>query len=256
MKLVDAHCHLESEHFINNLDEVIDDAKKSGIVKLITCSITPSQWEVSRSIAESHKEVEFAMGIHPWYISQDDADKIDELTHAADLGACAIGEIGLDKKISHPGIDEQVQIFEAQLKIAKEINLPVIMHCRGAFNELELSLKRIGAPAAGGIIHSFNGSIEVAENIIKHGISFSIGGILTYRNSKKREGLLNYIYPEHFLLETDSPDIPPVHLRGKPNIPSNIVYNLAAASEIIRAPKEEIAEKTTSNAVKIFNLKI
>ena len=112
---------------------------------------------------------------------------------------------------------------------------------------------KIGMPEAGGIIHSFSGSVEVAELLIPHGISFSLGGILTYRNSKKRVKLLQRIYPDYFLLETDSPDIPPVQME-KPNVPANIIYNLKAAAEIVEKSEDEVAKATTQNAIGLFGL--
>ena len=142
-----------------------------------------------------------------------------------------------------------------QLQYAVETNTPVIIHCRGAFNELIESLNRIGVPRRGGIIHAYSGSIELTEILIKKGLSFSMGGTLTYKNSKKRSDVLKRIYPDCFLLETDSPDIPPVNTL-KPNVPSNILHNLKAASDILGIPEETIADTTTSNAIKIFRLSI
>jgi TatD DNase family protein len=256
MRLVDAHCHLESDHFRNDLDGVIERARAAGIVKLITASITPDQWPVSRALAGRYPEVEFAMGIHPWYINESFHDAIPSLADAKKLGAAAIGEIGLDRKNEITRFDLQVDFFEKQLAIAREINLPVVIHCRGAFNEMLVSLRRIGAPAAGGIIHSFSGSPELAEELMRFGLSFSMGGTLTFRNSKKRASVLERIYPGHFLLETDSPDIPPVQKHGEVNYPHYITYNLQAAAETIGVTVEEIAEHTTRNAERIFSLKI
>ncbi len=256
MKLVDAHCHLESSHFVNDLDRVIDDARCAGIVKLLTSSITPDQWELSRSIAGRYGEVEFAIGIHPWYIQERFRDDIRGLYEATGLGAAAIGEIGLDRKNEVVPFSLQIEFFEAQLAAAKETDLPVIIHCRGAFNELIGSLRRIGAPRAGGIIHSFSGSPELAGELMRLGLSFSMGGTLTYRNSKKRADVMKRIYPGHFLLETDSPDIPPVQKHGEINRPHYILYNLEAAAEITGDSIEKVAENTTANAVRIFNLRL
>ncbi len=255
MKLVDVHCHLESKEY-DDLATVIDKAKSVGIIKLITCAITPSQWEVSKNIASIYPEVEFAWGVHPWYISSADLDLIAGLSIAKEEGAVAIGEIGLDRVIDNPTFDTQLDIFEAQLRIAKEINLPVIMHCRKAFNEMAGSIKKIGLPEAGGIIHSFNGSVELAQELIDLGLSFSIGGILTQRNSKKREAMLKHIYPRYFLLETDSPDILPVQIKERPNLPEYITYNLKAASDILGLSEEVVAEVTTQNAQRIFSLQL
>jgi TatD DNase family protein len=256
MRLVDAHCHLESAHFIKDLDRVIGDARHAGIARLITSSITPDQWDVSREIAGRYEEVEFAMGIHPWYIEQRFRDDIRGLSAARELGAVAVGEIGLDRKNEIVPFDLQLEFFEGQLAIAREIDLPVVIHCRGAFNELIESLKRIGVPGPGGIIHSFSGSPELADDLMQLGLSFSMGGTLTYRNSKKRVAVMKRIYPGHFLLETDSPDIPPVQKHGEINRPHYILYNLEAAAEITGDTIERIAEHTTANAVRIFRLRL
>jgi TatD DNase family protein len=169
------------------------------------------------------------------------------------MGAIAIGEIGLDKKIQSPAFDLQQKIFELQLQYAVDTNKPVIIHCRGAFNELIESINKIGIPKRGGIIHAYSGSAEIAEILIKKGLSFSMGGTLTYRDSKKRTNVLKTIYPDYFLLESDSPDIPPVNTL-KPNNPSNMLLALKAASEILMIDQELIAETTTNNAKKIFGI--
>lgn len=254
MRLVDVHCHLESGHFTNTLDLILKDAKDAGVYKLITNSITPGQWPRSRQIAEQYNQVEFALGVHPWYARQEDLKLLDTLPEACQQGAIAIGEIGLDRKIASPDFALQMKIFEKQLAIARELNFPVIMHCRGAFNELIAAIKRVGSPAPGGIIHSFSGSAELADSLIPLGISFSLGGILTYKKSKKRAKALRRIFPDHFLLETDSPDIPPVHLHDTINVPSNIRYNLSAAATILEEPEELIARRTTENAIRIFGM--
>lgn len=258
MKLIDVHCHLESREFANNLDEVLADARAAGVVKAITAATTPKQWAVSESLAARYPEVAFALGIHPWYIKPGDLERAAALRHARERGAVAIGEIGLDGKIATPALQDQLPIFEAQLAIACELDLPVVLHCRGAFNELDRSLKSIGAPRAGGIVHAFSGSVENAAQLIAYGLSVSLGGALTYRNSKKRDAVLRHIYPDHLMLETDSPDIPPVQIRGtgQPNVPALIRLNLTAAAETLGVEEEQVATATTRNACRVFRLEV
>ena len=255
LKLVDSHCHLEAEEFDSCIDSVIDSAINAGIVKLITSSVIYSQWEKSKSLHERFNSVEFTIGVHPWYVSEQDRDIKDKLNAAENIGAIAIGEIGLDKKIQSPLFDLQQEIFELQLQYAVDTNKPVVIHCRGAFNELIESINRIGIPKRGGIIHAFSGSAELAEIFIKKGLTFSMGGTLTYRDSKKRSNVLKKIYPDHFLLESDSPDIPPINT-VKPNTPSNILLALKAASEILMVDQESIARATTDNAKKILGINV
>ncbi len=254
MRIVDVHCHLESSLYEGKLDGIVADARSAGIVKLITSSITPGEWELSRSLAARYDMVEYSLGVHPWYIRESDFAAVDTLPEAAMRGAVAIGEAGLDKKISNPPFDTQLRIFTRQVIIARQLNLPLIIHCRGAYYELITCLKQAGVPSPGGVVHSFSGSVEIAEELIKLGISFSMGGVLTYRNSKKRNEVVRRIYPDHFMLETDSPDIPPVEAKDSLHVPSNITWNLRAASEILSVSEEKIAERTTQNASRIFNL--
>lgn len=254
MKLVDSHCHLEAPEFSGILDTLIADAEKAGVMKFITSSVTTGEWHLSKSISEKYRSVEYSIGVHPWYVSEKDLE-INSKLMAAEPGHIAIGEIGLDRKIENPPFELQVKIFEEQMKFAVDANLPVIIHCRGAFNELIESINRTGVPAQGGIIHAFSGSREIAETLTKKGLSFSMGGTLTYRASRKRAEAMKVIYPEHFLLETDSPDIPPVGTE-KPNVPANITLNLKGAANLTGRTEEEIAEVTTENAKRIFRLNI
>lgn len=255
MKIIDSHCHLEADEFNDILDSVIDNAEKAGIVKLITSAVIYSEWEKSKKIHEKYSQVEFSIGVHPWYVSESDRDIMFKLDQASGYGAVAIGEIGLDRKIESPLFDLQREIFELQLQYAVETDMPVIIHCRGAFNELIESINRVGVPRRGGLIHAYSGSLELTEILIKKGLSFSMGGTLTYKNSKKRRDVLNRIFPDYFLLETDSPDIPPVNTI-KPNVPANIIFNLEAASLILGVAAEKIAETTTANSINIFGLKL
>ncbi len=255
LKLVDSHCHLEAPEFNDTIDSVIDCAVKSGIVKLITSSVTCSEWERSKLIHDRFSQVEFTIGVHPWYVSEQDRGIKSMLDSASGMGAVAVGEIGLDMKIETPSFELQREIFELQLQYAVDSDIPVVIHCRGAFNELIETINRTGIPRSGGLIHAYSGSPELTEILIKKGLSFSMGGTLTYKNSRKRSDVLKRIYPDYFLLETDSPDIPPVNTL-KPNVPSNILLNLKAASDILGVPEEKIAETTTANAEKLFGLKL
>jgi len=256
MRLVDVHCHLQSSYFRDNLDLIIEEAIDAGLIAMISNSITPDDWEESTVLAERFETVYCATGIHPWYIHEKDISKIDDLPSFITGKTVAIGETGLDKKIDSPCFALQQSVFEDQVVMARELDLPLIIHCRGAFSELIQSFKRTGISDAGGVIHSYSGNVEVAKQLIPYGISFSMGGAVTHRNSKKKAMVLNYVYPDHLMMETDSPDIPPVEKRDSINVPANIRYNLSAVSEILEISEDEIADITTNNAVKKFGLPI
>ncbi len=256
MKLVDSHCHLESPELLEHIDDVLHKASSAGLVKLITSSVTADEWSVSRGLAEMYREIEYSAGVHPWYVTDKDRGVAELLAAERSKGRMiAVGEIGLDRKIPSPPFDLQREVFMEQMKFAVDCNLPVIIHCRGAFNELMECINITGVPRRGGTVHAFSGSVDIARALIAKGLSFSMGGTLTYRNSRKRSDVLKFIYPGHFLLETDSPDIPPVGME-KPNMPHNILLFLEAAAEILGLGEEKIAEQTTLNASGIFGLEV
>ncbi len=255
MRLVDAHCHLEDESLYKRLDTVLRDAQAAGVVRMLTSAVTPEQWPRSADIARRYPEVAFALGVHPWFATEESLLRLDELRRARERGASAIGEIGLDNKVESPSMELQTAVFEAQLAIAIELALPVVIHCRGAFNELHASLKRVGTPSPAGIIHAFSGSVQLARTFVQFGLKFSLGRSLTYKRSAKREELLRFIYPEHLLLETDSPDMPPIGAEpGSPNEPRNLPLNLRGAAELLGCDLAEVAEATTRNASDVFAL--
>jgi TatD DNase family protein len=256
MRLIDVHCHLESDEYPAGPGPEIEAARRAGVVKLVTACIIPAQWDLSLDLSARFPEVECALGIHPWYIKPEHEPDLDRLPSAAQEGAAAIGEIGLDRRVAEPPMEVQRHFFDAQLIVAKQLDLPVVVHCRAAFNELLDSLRRIGAPRAGGIVHNFSGSVEVARDLERFGFVFSFGGVLTYRNSAKKGGLIREIYPNALVLETDSPDIPPREAPDRPNRPANIVYNLRAAAELLGENEENVAQATTEVAARVLKLTV
>lgn len=254
MQLVDVHCHLDSPVFTGRLHEVLETARSGGICGWITAAIHPSGWEGVAALSREHAGVYHAVGVHPWYCSDDSLPLLPRLGAYAGE-AVAVGEIGLDSKKMPFPMERQLEVFSLQLSIARELRLPVILHCRGAFNEMLHIFRKEGA-AVGGIVHNFSGGSELAKAFMDFGLSFSLGGVLTWRNSARRNRMLKDIYPDHLLLETDAPDITPVEARGTVNSPANILYNLKAAAELLDESPEAIAAATTANAVRIFGLQL
>jgi TatD DNase family protein len=253
MRIADVHCHLQSECFRQDLDQVIHDAAQAGVAVIINASTAPSDWQSCRDISAQYKQCRHAMGIHPWYIPEDGEQYLESISDSEFNGAIAVGEIGLDKKFSSIDFEKQKRVFIKQLDIARSLNLPAVIHCIGAWGELIECLGKISLPR-GGIIHNFNGSPELAASLMRKGLSFSLGGTLTYRDSQKRAAMLRSIYPDHLMLETDSPDIPPAEKPKIRNEPAFIRYPLAAAAEILGISEEAVAEITTRNAERMFNL--
>jgi TatD DNase family protein len=252
MELVDVHCHLEDPVFDEDREEVIREAEEAGIISMITASTRPGEWSRSREIARAFDSVEYAVGVHPWFAGAD--IPLDAITPYLEE-AVAMGEIGLDSRTERTGMKLQVPLFEALLELAREEELPVIVHCLHAFDELIHSLKRVGPLPAGGIIHSFNGSRELARQLISHGFSFSLGAILTKKSGNRRREMMDYIYPDHFLLESDSPAMPPAGVPGR-NRPVFMIKNLEAAAHGLRRDVSEVAAAATANSRRIFGSRV
>lgn len=255
MRLIDVHSHLEYGKLYGRIDDVVKNASRAGVIKIITNTILPEKWERSLEISGRFDEVESALGIHPWYLKPEHYPSLDDLPDYLKRGAIAVGEIGLDRENRAADYELQKKFFIKQLGIARELSLPVILHCRGAFDELAAIIKNEGLPEPGGVIHAFSGSKETAAMMIKCGLSFSIGGSVTYRLSRKRIDGLKFIYPRHLLLETDSPDFVPIGVEAEYNEPANIGHNLKALSIVLETDPEEVAETTTVNAAQIFRFK-
>lgn len=250
--LVDAHCHLDAEALSDRLDDVLARARRAGVVRFVTNATEPGAWDAVEALGRAHEGVAFALGVHPWFAREDHLAGVERLRDARARGACAIGEIGLDSTIGDPPEPVQVAVFEAQLRIAADLNLPVCIHCRGAFDQLVRSFKAAGVPEAGGMVHAFSGSVDVVEQLAPYNMRFSFGRSLTYTNSRKIPEVVRHVWPERLLLETDSPDMPPVTLDVEVNEPAYIVHALARAGEVLDVPVEDVAVRTTANAAALF----
>jgi TatD DNase family protein len=253
MKLIDAHCHLESQDFSQSIDSVLKDAEQGGIDYLVTCATMSSEWSRSRSLHQEFHSVHFALGIHPWFIHQEEYSDIENRLPGELEGAVALGEIGLDNKVEQP-MENQIHFLELQLAIAKERNVPVVIHCRGAYNELFSSVKRVGISDAGAMIHSFGGSKDTALAFIPLGFTFSLGGILTRTAGSKRITMMQEIYPRHIMLESDSPAMLPAGLKGDRNEPANLIHNCNAGAKMLGIEPSDFASSTYKNSLSFFAL--
>ncbi|MFP4501481.1 MAG: TatD family hydrolase [Candidatus Hydrogenedentota bacterium] len=255
MALIDAHCHLTANELHDTLDYAITTARAAGIVAMVTNATSPEDWQAQTSVAARFPEVRFAWGIHPWWVNEDSRDAMARLRGAREAGAVAIGEIGLDGKIATP-MELQEAVFAAQLDVAQELGLPVVIHARGAYDRIQRMLHERGPLEHGGIVHAFSASAQIAEDLMAHGLHVSMGAALAYKPSKKRRAVLDTVWPEYLLLETDSPDMAPPQARNVPNTPANLLYVLRGLLNYVDATPEEAAAVTTRNAARIFNMEL
>ena len=255
MKLTDTHCHLYSEEFKEDIENVIATAVKAGVEKFYLPSIDSGSMERMFNLEEKYPGQCIAMmGLHPCYVKENYKDELELVQQW--LGKrkfAAVGEIGLDFYWDKSFVKEQYEVFRTQVEWAIENNLPIVIHTRNAMQETINLVKEYVPKGIRGIFHCFSGSYESAKEIIKAGFYLGIGGVLTYKNAGLAESLTN-IDLQHLVLETDAPYLTPVPFRGKRNESSYLKYVVAKLAEVKNCSEEEVAAITTANAEKIFAL--
>ena len=254
MYFVDTHTHIFLEEFDSDVHEVVQRAKEAGINRLYLPNIDVDSLERLHALNDRYSGLCYPMmGLHPTSVGPDfrkDLEIIESWFEKRKY--VAIGEIGIDLYWDKTFLKEQIEAFETQLQWSVERNLPVAIHTREAFPFVFESIHKIGAEKLRGVFHSFGGSREELEGIIRlQNFRIGINGIVTYKNVQFRD-YLPLLPIERVLLETDAPYLSPVPHRGKRNEPSYLPAIAAKLAEIYELPIEIIAEKTTENALQLF----
>ena len=251
--LVDSHAHIFKEYY-DDIDNVVINAKKNNVLKIVNCATSLNNIDEVILTSKQHGFY-YALGIHPEEVNNFDNDtkiRIEKyiLDNIDDEKFIAIGEIGLDFYYGKETKEKQIELLEFQMSLAEKYNKPVIIHSRDATLDTINVLKRYKVK---GVIHCFSGSYETACEYIKMGFMIGIGGLVTFKNSN----LKNYIEKigiDNIILETDSPYMTPEPFRGKKNEPKNVLEIAIFLSKILNISLEKIAEKTTKNCAKIFDI--
>lgn len=249
---IDTHAHVYDLKYNEDLDNIIKRAKDAGLKKIFMPSLDLELIEPMLKISNQYPELCLPMlGLHPCNVKEDfknTLSKIEEFLLKKTF--YAIGEIGIDLYWDKKYLNQQIEAFEIQLNWAKKNNLPIVIHCRDAFEETITVLKQIEKPIKG-IFHCFGGTIDQANEIINLGMLLGIGGIITFKNNILKETIKS-IDLKHIVLETDSPYLAPTPFRGKRNEPSFIPYIAEEIATIKQTGLDEVAKITTSNAEKVF----
>lgn len=253
MKLIDTHCHLYSEEFINDIDSVIANAQKEGVEKLFLPSIDSSAIDSMLLLEQKFPGVCIAMmGLHPCYVKENYKEELSIVENwLSKREFAAVGEIGLDFYWDKTFTIQQQESFRFQIELALQYKLPIVIHTRNAMQETINIVKEYVSKGIKGIFHCFSGSYESAKEIINAGFYLGIGGVVTYKNAGLSE-VLKKIDLEHLVLETDAPYLTPVPFRGKRNESAYIRYIAGKVAEIKSIDIDEVARRTSSNAEKIF----
>jgi len=248
--MTDTHTHLTEEPLFSAIDEVITRAKTKGVDKFIVPGYNPESWLNARKLSVSHKEIYFAVGLHPMFIHEENKTALEK--ELADGGMIAVGEIGLDYYRSKANRDEQIRVFEYQMQIAGEYNLPVILHCRKAYDDLLGICRKF--PGIRGVMHSCSCSSEQIKPFLDLGYYISFSGTVTRKGNKKNKKLAEVISLNKIIVETDSPFIG-TNNHPVPSVePASIPEIITAIAEIKNEEVEVIEKAVERNAKNLFSL--
>ena len=253
--ITDTHTHLYSEEFDEDRNEMIQRAIDVGVsrffIPAIDSTCTKAMYELEKNYPEN---VFLMMGLHPTYVKE---NYLEELQHVENelhkRKFCAIGEIGIDLYWDKTHLQEQQIAFRTQIRLAKHYKLPIVIHCREAFDEIFDILEDEKSEDLFGIFHCFSGTYEQALKAISYNMKLGIGGVVTFKNGKIDQ-FLHLIDLKHIVLETDSPYLAPIPFRGKRNESSYLVNVVDKLAQIYNVSANEIAAITTQNSKAIFGI--
>ena len=258
MNYIDTHAHYNDEAFSEDRERVLADVRDAGCVAVVNCAEDyPSSLECVR-LAEEHPFVFAAVGVHPHKAltySPEIAEKIRELAQSCKK-VVAIGEAGLDYHYDFSPRDVQKVCFAENIRLARELGKPVVVHDREAHEDTLEIMKNERIPEGGAVLHCFSGSAETAKIVAKHGWYFSIGGAVTFKNARRVIEALEVIPDDLLMLETDCPYMTPVPFRGTRNNSALIPYTAAAIAAVKGVSTEEIFALTTANAKRFFGINV
>ncbi|MCA9035381.1 MAG: TatD family hydrolase [Planctomycetaceae bacterium] len=256
MQLIDTHCHLDSETFQREIDDVIRRANDAGIVKMVTIGTTVESSQAAIVLSNQHAAISAVVGIHPNYtheVKPGDWEKILDLAqHPRVVG---IGETGLDKYWDDSPLEVQRDYFRRHLQLSRNAGKPFVVHCREAEPEvMEILREDFENGPLNGLMHAFCGDAEMAAECIEMGMSISFAGMVTFRKNDAMREVARTIPLDRLLVETDSPYLAPQAFRGKRNEPAYVKFTAECLAEVHGLSLEELAARTTANAMQIFGL--
>ncbi|MDB3937165.1 TatD family hydrolase [Flavobacteriaceae bacterium] len=255
--VIDTHTHLYLKEFAADIDDVINRAKNLKINNFFLPAIDSSYTESMIALKNAYPEIMHLMaGLHPCSVKD---NYLEELSHVENVlknhAIVAIGEIGIDLYWDKSTLNIQKKAFASQIRLAKDLNLPIVIHCRNAFDEIFEVLEKEKSENLRGIFHCFSGNYEQALKAISFNMKLGIGGVVTFKNGKI-DKFLKKIPLDNLVLETDSPYLAPPPFRGKRNESSYLSIIIDKLTEVYEIPAEKIIEITSTNAIELFKIKV
>jgi TatD DNase family protein len=265
--LTDTHAHLADEQFDSDREAAIARAQSAGVTTLVEIAESPETWESAVQLAEKYPFIYASLGIHPHHAHQAGPDVWPALAERLRRllkhpKVVAIGEFGLDYFRMRNSAEQQDFIFRQQLALAKELNKPIVIHCRDAHADVQKGLQeyypgttiKMDCPEPSGVIHCFSGTWEEAQTYMLHGFMLGVDAPVTYPSSKLLKENVFRMPLQRMVLETDSPYLPPQTHRGQRNEPSHLPTVAATIADIKRKSPDEVARQTSQNARHLFRL--
>ena len=255
--IIDSHCHIVFSNFDDDRDQVAERWRSQGVKALLHACVEPSEIPAIKSIADQFDEMRYSVGVHPLDTHHWKPETLNVLKKAAidDKRVVAIGELGLDL-FKAENLNQQLSILMPQLKLAFELNLPVIVHCRDAAKEMLEVFSKLSEDGScpKGVMHCWSGNADEMKEFLNLGFFISFSGNVTFKNAIDIHQCAKEVPSGRFLVETDSPFLSPVPHRGKRNEPSFVKHVVEKISELRDESFSEIAQKTTQNARELFGL--
>jgi TatD DNase family protein len=259
MQLIDTHVHINFDSFIEDLDAVRDRWRTAGVVQLVHSCVTPAEFGKTQALADRFPELFFAVGLHPLDAIEWQADMGDQIRTLAtsDKRVVAIGEMGLDF-FKADNKELQIDVFRSQLQIARELDLPVIIHCRDAAIAMRDFCQDFWQEfgQVKGVMHCWTGTPEETQWFLDLGFYISFSGVVTFKNAAQIQASARLVPPERLLIETDCPFLAPVPNRGKRNEPAYVSHVASYLAELRGESLELLADFTTANARQLFRLPV
>lgn len=251
--VIDSHCHLDAPEFAVDRAAVIARARAAGVVAQIIPAVTAESFDALARLTASESDLHAAYGLHPMYLAEHRPEHLHQVRERLSSGAAvAVGECGLDYFVEGLDPEQQRHYFVAQVELAREFDLPLVLHARRSVDEVIATLRRIGK--IGGVVHSFSGSEEQARQLWKLGFCLGIGGPVTFERAQRLRRIVTSMPIEFLLLETDAPDQPDQWHRGQRNEPANLAVVAQTIAGLRGVSVEEIARSTSDNARRVFRL--
>ena len=258
MQFVDTHCHLDGEEFREDLEAVITRAREAGVAAIGIPGINLQSLDTVIDVCHRYPNYCYPMlGLHPEDVKADWREVLECIKAAITPEVIAIGEVGLDYYWSREFEKEQLEAFEEQVRWAVELQLPLMIHCRKAQNEMVAIIKKYQKELTGGVFHCFTGNEHEAEELLQFDrFVLGVGGVSTFKKSHLPEVLPAVVPLDRIVLETDAPYMAPVPKRGERNEPAYVAYVLKRLAEAYGVREEELAQKTNDNCKKVLNISI